>query len=315
MKESLLWQVRTKEGAEELTQLGIAAGLLDENTVVAASTVRGGLCSGLKDPRVVPKQAELDRLREVPEQDRDPAAIKAAEEALREAIAAREKTRKGKSSGGKGGGANDPRPQVTAHALQAARVNPNFTAADIAKNEDNHSKALALQQKAHDGKSGGGKGGGANDPRPQVTAHALQAARNNSNSTAADIAKNEENHSKAVALQQKAHDGKSNGGANSRGKPKHGKRQSHVLILRDENSGETCYSVTNPPMAYHLQHVKHLFKEFNHSFVSLKMKELIDEIKLREGPTMELVVGTRGDEHVIKWFKGMKVKKGKTRSG
>jgi hypothetical protein len=27
---------------------------------------------------------------------------------------------------------------------------------------------------------------------------------------------------------------------------------------------------------------------------------------------MELVVGTRGDEHVIKWFKGMKVKKGKT---
>jgi hypothetical protein len=145
------------------------------------------------------------------------------------------------------------------------------------------------------------------------SAHALQAARNNSNSTAADIAKNEENHSKAVALQQKAHDGKSNGGANSRGKPKHGKRQSHVLILRDENSGETCYSVTNPPMAYHLQHVKHLFKEFNHSFVSLKMKELIDEIKLREGPTMELVVGTRGDEHVIKWFKGMKVKKGKTR--
>ena len=54
LKESLLWQVRTKEGAEELTQLGIAAGLLDENTVVAASTVRGGLCSGLKDPRVVP---------------------------------------------------------------------------------------------------------------------------------------------------------------------------------------------------------------------------------------------------------------------
>ena len=65
-------------------------------------------------------------------------------------------------------------------------------------------------------------------------------------------------------------------------------------------------------MAYHLQNKKHLFKEFNGSLVTIKMKELIDEIKLREGRTMELVVGTRGDEHVIKWFKGMKVKKGKT---
>jgi hypothetical protein len=176
--------------------------------VVAASTVRGGenggLCGGLNDPRVVTKQAELDRLRKAPEQDRDPALIQAAEDALRAAIAAREKTRKGKSGGGKGGGAN------------------------------------------------------------------------------------------------------------GRGKPRNGERQSHVLILRDEKLGETCYSVTNAPMAYHLQHKKHLFKEFNAPLVTNKMKELIDEIKLREGRTMELVVGTRGDEHVIKLFKGMKVKKGKT---
>ena len=85
-----------------------------------------------------------------------------------------------------------------------------------------------------------------------------------------------------------------------------------MLTLRDEKSGETCYSVTNAPMAYHLQDEKHLFKEFNGPLVTNKMKELIDEIKLREGRTMELVVGTRGDEHVIKLFKGMKVKKGKT---
>jgi hypothetical protein len=65
-------------------------------------------------------------------------------------------------------------------------------------------------------------------------------------------------------------------------------------------------------MAYHLQDEKHLFKEFNGPLVTNKMKELIDEIKSKEGRTMELVVGTRGDEHVIKWFKGMKVKKGKT---
>ena len=145
-----------------------------------------------------------------------------------------------------------------------------------------------------------GKGGGVNDLRPQATAHALQAARVNPNSTAADIAKKEMDHSKALALQQKAHDGKSGAGARTRGKPRNGGRQSHVLILRDEKSGETCYSVTNAPMAYHLQNKKHLFKEFNGPLVTNKMKELIDEIKSREGRTMELVVGTRGDEHVIK---------------
>jgi hypothetical protein len=113
LKESLLWQVRTKEGAKELTQDGHAAGLLDENTVVAASTVRGGenggLCGGLNDPRVVPKQAALDRLLEAPEQDRDPSLIQAAEEALREAIAARETTRKSKRNGGSCGGDEDYR--------------------------------------------------------------------------------------------------------------------------------------------------------------------------------------------------------------
>jgi len=60
---------------------------------------------------------------------------------------------------GKGGGANDPRPLITAIALQDALDNPNSTAADIAKKEENHSKALALQQKARVGKSGGGKNG------------------------------------------------------------------------------------------------------------------------------------------------------------
>ena len=67
----------------------------------------------------------------------------------------------GKSEGaknaGKGGGVNDLRPQATAHALQAACSTPNSTAIDIAEKEMDHSKALALQQKASKGKSDGAK--------------------------------------------------------------------------------------------------------------------------------------------------------------
>jgi hypothetical protein len=84
------------------------------------------------------------------------------------------------------------------------------------------------------------------------------------------------------------------------------------MILEDRKTGEKCYSVTNAPMAWYLQHEKHLFKEYNKSLVVIKMKELIDEAKLREGWTMKLVVGGRRDKHVIKWFKSMKVQRGET---
>jgi hypothetical protein len=79
-------------------------------------------------------------------------------------------------------------------------------------------------------------------------------------------------------------------GKKARGKPRHGRKQSHVLILRDKNSGKTCYCVTNAPMAYYLQHEKRLFKAFNNRLVTIKMKELIDKAK-SNGGTIELVVG------------------------
>ena len=69
-------------------------------------------------------------------------------------------TRVGGSKGGTGGGKNDQRVVSNRDALQSARNNPDSTAADIAEKTENHNKALALQQKAHKGKSGGGKKGG-----------------------------------------------------------------------------------------------------------------------------------------------------------
>jgi hypothetical protein len=38
LEQSILWQARTNEGAEMITQLGLAAGLIDKNTVVVASS-------------------------------------------------------------------------------------------------------------------------------------------------------------------------------------------------------------------------------------------------------------------------------------
>ena len=93
-------------------------------------------------------------------------------------------------------------------------------------------------------------------------------------------------------------------GKKARGKPRHGRKQSHVLILRDKNSGKTCYSVTNAPMAYYLQHEKRLFKAFNNRLVTIKMKELIDKAK-SNGGTIELVVGVYGDGNVITRYKNM----------
>ena len=77
-----------------------------------------------------------------------------------------------------------------------------------------------------------------------------------------------------------------------------------MLILRDKNSGKTCYSVTNAPMAYYLQHEKRLFKAFNNRLVTIKMKELIDKAK-SNGGTIELVVGVYGDGNVITRYKNM----------
>jgi hypothetical protein len=163
-EDSLLWQVRTREGAKELTQHGHDAGLIDKKTVIAASTVRGGenggLCGGLNDPRVVPKQAELDRLLKAPEKDRDPAAIKAAEEALREAIDARETTRKGKRKAGACGGDEDYRvdkAQAEREKLLEATVqDPALIKVAGEKLE----LALTKKEKTRKGKSDGGKKGG-----------------------------------------------------------------------------------------------------------------------------------------------------------
>jgi hypothetical protein len=54
-----------------------------------------------------------------------------------------------------------------------------------------------------------------------------------------------------------------------------------------------------------------LFKAFNKGLVDSKMKQLIYEAKATSN-SLELVVGKRGDELVIKWFKGMEVQMGET---
>jgi hypothetical protein len=81
-----------------ITQLGHAAGLIDKNTVVVASTRNGGLCGGDLDPRVVAAQAVVDRLRDAPE--RDNIAIQVAEEKVKMAIELRNITSESKSKGG-----------------------------------------------------------------------------------------------------------------------------------------------------------------------------------------------------------------------
>jgi len=113
---------------------------------------------------------------------------------------------------------------VATIALDAARNNPDQDPAV----RSGMQLSFELQQKAHEGKSNGGKGSGANDQRPQVTANALQAAPDNPDSTAADIAEKENNHSKALALQQKASKGKSDGGKNA-GKYRHYERNLSLL--------------------------------------------------------------------------------------
>ena len=59
----------------------------------------GGSCGGDEDYRVDEAQANRKKLLEAPKQD--PAAIKVAEVKLKLAVAKKEKTRKGKSDGGK----------------------------------------------------------------------------------------------------------------------------------------------------------------------------------------------------------------------
>ena len=62
----------------------------------------GGSCGGDEDYRVDKAQAEREKLLEAPVQD--PALIKVAGEKLELALTKKEKTRKGKSDGGKKGG-------------------------------------------------------------------------------------------------------------------------------------------------------------------------------------------------------------------
>ena len=223
LKESLLWQVRTKEGAKELTQDGHAAGLLDENTVVAASTVRGGenggLCGGLNDPRVVPKQAALDRLLEAPEQDRDPVLIQAAEEALREAIAARDSTSKAKSKAGACGGDEDYRVDEAQAEQEKLLEEPMINDVAIKVAEEKIELALAKKEKTRVGKSKGGikagLSGGKNDPRPLEAQAVVEELFNAPEIDEDAIVAAKEAHKNAIEMQQKASKGKSEGGKKS----------------------------------------------------------------------------------------------------
>lgn len=59
------------------------------------------------------------------------------------------------------------------------------------------------------------------------------------------------------------------GGSKSRDKPRHGAKQSYVLILDDRNAGESGHSVTYAPMAYKLCQ-KRVFNKFNKKIISNK---------------------------------------------
>jgi len=111
----------------------------------------------LRDPRVVPKQAELDRLLKASEEDRDLAAIKVAEVELKDAIDAREKTREGKSNGGKCGGLKDPRVVPKQAELDRLLEAPKQDPAAIKVAEVKLKLAVAKKEKTRKGKSDGGK--------------------------------------------------------------------------------------------------------------------------------------------------------------
>ena len=114
----------------------------------------------MNDPRVVPKQAALDRLLEAPEQDRDPALIQAAYEALMEAIAARETTRKGKRNGGSCGGDEDYRVDEAQAEREKLLNAPEIDEVAVKAARKKHKNAIEMQQKASKGKSEGGKKNG-----------------------------------------------------------------------------------------------------------------------------------------------------------
>ena len=111
LEESHLWRLHTNDGANEVTQLGRDAGLLNENTMIIASTRMGGECGGSKagscggdyDYRVANALEKVEVLLDASEIDED--AIVSAKEKLDFAIELRNITsagkRKGCSKGGK----------------------------------------------------------------------------------------------------------------------------------------------------------------------------------------------------------------------
>ena len=123
-----------------------------------------GGCGGNNDHRVLRAKANRDKLLEAPEQDLDPAVIQAAEDALREAIAARDLTREGKRGGGRRGGSCGGDEDYRVDKAQAEREKlleaPVQDPALIKVAGEKLELAIVKKEKTRKGKSNGGKKAG-----------------------------------------------------------------------------------------------------------------------------------------------------------
>jgi F0F1-type ATP synthase epsilon subunit len=175
-----------------------------------------GLYGGDNDPRVLRAKAVRDKLLEAPEQDLDPAVIQAAEDALREAIAARDLTREGKRRGGRkaglSGGKNDPRPLEAQAVVEELFNAPEIDEDAIVAAKEAHKNAIEMQQKASKGKRKAGLSGGKNDPRPVEAQAVVEELLNAPEIDEVAIEAARKKHKNAIEMQQKASKGKSEGG-------------------------------------------------------------------------------------------------------